>query len=111
LLTNAIRFTQEGGQIEMRCFAKGSEAWVQVRDNGRGIPQKDLEKIFQGFFQVEDHMIRKTGGLGIGLSIVRGTIKMHNGRVWAESEGEEKGTTFTFSLPLARRGTGMLAAL
>lgn len=112
LLTNAVRFTQDGGTIEMRCFPKGREAHVQVKDNGRGIPQRDLEKIFQGFFQVEDHMIRKTGGLGIGLSIVRGTIKMHNGRVWAESDGEGQGATFTFSLPLARSGTtGMLSAL
>ena len=109
LLTNAVRFTQEGGLIEMRCFPKGAEAWIQVKDNGRGIPQGDLERVFQGFFQVEDHMVRKTGGLGIGLSIVRGTIKQHGGRVWAESEGEGKGATFSFTLPLSRpSGTGSL---
>jgi signal transduction histidine kinase len=52
---------------------------------------------------VEDHMVRKTAGLGIGLSIVRGTVKLHGGRVWAESEGEGRGATFTFTLPLARQ--------
>jgi signal transduction histidine kinase len=102
LLTNAGRYTQNGGVIEMRTYLKGNEAWVEVKDNGRGILPSDLERIFQGFFQAEDHMVRKTGGLGIGLSIVRGTIKQHGGRVWAESEGEGKGATFIFTLPLAR---------
>jgi signal transduction histidine kinase len=108
LLTNAIRFSNDGGVIELKCFTRGAEAWIQVRDNGRGIPPRDLENIFQGFFQVEDHMIRKTSGLGIGLSIVRGTVKLHGGRVWAESEGEDKGATFTFTLPLSRPKTGAL---
>jgi len=108
LLTNAIRFSNDGGVIELKCFPRGAEAWIQVKDNGRGIPPRDLENIFQGFFQVEDHMIRKTSGLGIGLSIVRGTIKLHGGRVWAESEGEDKGALFTFTLPLSRPNTGAL---
>lgn len=110
LLTNAIRYTQDGGLVEMKCFPKGGEAWVQVKDNGRGIPKHALDNIFAGFFQVEDHMVRKTGGLGIGLSIVRGTVKLHGGRVWAESDGEDKGATFTFTLPLAR-GTSSLSPL
>jgi signal transduction histidine kinase len=101
LLNNAIRFTPERGNIELISFQKEREAWVQVKDNGVGIAQRDLDHIFQGFFQVEDHMVRKTGGMGIGLSIVRGTMKLHNGRVWGESEGEGKGSTFTVTLPLA----------
>lgn len=111
LLTNAIRFSQDGGTVELTCFSRGTEAWIQVKDNGRGIPARDLENIFQGFFQVEDHMIRKTSGLGIGLSIVRGTIKLHGGRVWAESEGEDKGAVFTFTLPLSRPATSALPPL
>ncbi len=107
LLTNAIRYTQEGGKIEISGFVKGNEAWVVVKDNGRGIPKRDLENIFQGFFQVEDHMIRKSGGMGLGLSIVRGTVKLHGGRVWAESEGEDKGATFIFTLPVVGH-TGIL---
>ncbi|HKZ70998.1 MAG TPA: GAF domain-containing sensor histidine kinase [Anaerolineales bacterium] len=108
LLTNAIRFTQDGGLIEVRAFPRAGEVWVQVKDNGRGIHPRDLDNIFQGFFQVEDHMVRKTSGLGIGLSIVRGTVKMHGGRAWADSEGEGRGALFTFTLPLSRPGTGML---
>jgi signal transduction histidine kinase len=107
LLTNAVSYTPEGGLIEISAVPKGGEAWVSVKDNGQGIPQRDLENIFQGFFQVEDHMVRKTGGMGLGLSIVRGTVKLHGGRVWAESEGEGKGSTFTFTLPLAGH-TGIL---
>lgn len=100
LLNNAIRFTPEGGTIELRAFQKGDEVWVQVKDNGRGIDARDLETIFQGFSQTEDHLVRKSGGLGIGLAIVRGTMRQHSGRVWAESPGLGKGSTFTFTLPL-----------
>ena len=103
LLTNAIQFTQDGGLIEINAFRKDTEAWIQIKDNGRGISPHDLERIFEGFFQVEDHMTRKTGGLGVGLAIVRGTIKGHGGRVWAESPGEGQGSTFTVALPLADR--------
>ncbi len=101
LLTNAIQFTQDGGLIEINAFRKDTEAWIQIKDNGRGISPRDLERIFDGFFQAEDHMTRKTGGLGVGLAIVRGTIKGHGGRVWAESQGEGQGSTFTVTLPLA----------
>ena len=101
LLTNAIQFTQDGGLIEINAFRKDTEAWIQIKDNGRGLSPHDLERIFEGFFQVEDHMTRKTGGLGVGLAIVRGTIKGHGGRVWAESPGEGQGSTFTLTLPLA----------
>ena len=101
LLTNAIQFTPEGGLIEMNAFRKDTEVWIQIKDNGRGISARNLEKIFEGFFQAEDHMTRTQGGLGVGLAIVRGTIKGHGGRVWAESPGEGKGSTFTVTLPLA----------
>jgi len=107
LLTNAVSYTPEGGWIEMSAAPRAGEAWVSVKDNGQGIPQRDLDNIFRGFFQVEDHMVRKTSGMGLGLSIVRGTVKLHGGRVWAESEGEGKGSTFIFTLPLAGH-TGIL---
>ncbi len=101
LLTNAIQFTQDGGLIEMNAFRKDTEVWIQIKDNGRGLSARNLEKIFEGFFQVEDHLTRTQGGLGVGLAIVRGTIKGHGGRAWAESPGEGKGSTFTVTLPLA----------
>ncbi len=100
LLTNAIRFTPGGGRIRMRSFVKGGEAWVQVQDNGAGIPPNQLESVFDRFTQIEAHMTRKHGGLGLGLSIVRGIVELHNGRVWAESDGRGKGTSFFLVLPL-----------
>jgi signal transduction histidine kinase len=82
---------------------KGGEARVQVQDNGAGIPPNRLESIFDRFHQVEGHMTRKHGGLGLGLSIVRGIVELHGGRVWAESEGAGRGTTFNLVLPLVAR--------
>ncbi len=75
----------------------GVLCWVQ--DTGKGIPADDLKKIFQEFYQVEPHTTRKHGGMGIGLSICRGLIEAHGGKVWAESPGPGKGTTFKVQLP------------
>jgi signal transduction histidine kinase len=73
---------------------------VRVRDSGSGIPQADLERIFDQFYQVEDHMTRRHGGMGLGLAIVRAIAKGHGGRVWAESNGEGQGATMTVALPI-----------
>jgi signal transduction histidine kinase len=101
LLDNAVRFTPERGRITMGTRQQpggGVLCWVQ--DTGMGIPGSELEKIFQEFYQVEPHTTRKHGGMGIGLSICRGLIKAHGGKVWAESPGPGKGTTFKVLLPL-----------
>jgi signal transduction histidine kinase len=73
-----------------------------VKDYGIGLESDQLEKIFAEFYQVEDHMIRHHGGLGIGLSISRALVKAHGGRVWAESPGLKQGSIFTVALPLAK---------
>jgi signal transduction histidine kinase len=104
LLTNAVRFTPDGGRIYLRAFVKGGEVWVQVQDSGAGIPPNQLESVFDRFRQIESHMTRKHGGLGLGLSIVRGIVDLHGGRVWAESEGPGRGSTFNLALPLAGKG-------
>ncbi len=103
LLTNAIRFTPDNGHVKVISFMRGNEVWVQVSDDGEGIAPNEIENIFKQFYQVEDHLVRKRGGLGLGLSIVRGTVKIHGGRVWAESDGRGKGSTFTFTLPVAAK--------
>ncbi|MBI5828483.1 MAG: hypothetical protein HZB20_02830 [Chloroflexi bacterium] len=103
LINNAIRYTPDGGAVELSVYRKDDEAWLQVKDNGRGISPRNLESIFDGFYQVEDHMTRKSGGLGIGLSIVRNTMKLLGGRVWAESPGEGRGSTFICALPLTAK--------
>jgi signal transduction histidine kinase len=99
LLNNAIRFTQPEGEIWVRVIPMHNEAWVEIQDNGVGIPPGELENIFKEFYQVEDHMTRRVGGLGLGLSIARGIVKLHNGRIWAESGGEGQGSTFKVVLP------------
>ena len=64
-----------------------------------GIPPADLERIFERFYQVEPHLTRRQGGMGLGLSIAKGMVELHGGRIWAESV-EGKGSRFTFTLPL-----------
>ena len=72
---------------------------VSIVDTGKGIDPEKLEKIFEVFFQEDDHMTRRYGGLGLGLSIAREIVQLHGGRIWAESEGLGKGATFRVVLP------------
>ena len=103
LLNNAIRFTPQGGKIHIRAEARQDEVWVAVQDNGIGIPADELENVFKEFYQVEDHMRRRHGGMGLGLAIARGLVRLHNGRIWAESPGENQGTTLWVVLPQHKR--------
>lgn len=99
LLNNAVRFTPDGGDITITAFEKNNEVWAQISDTGIGIPKTELKKIFQEFYQVEDHMTRRFGGMGLGLAIAKGIVDMHNGRIWAESEGIGMGATLFVVLP------------
>ncbi len=99
LLNNAIKFTPEGGRIDVSLARHGREVWVSVQDNGVGIPPHLLEKVFDRFFQVEDHMTRRHGGMGLGLSIAKVVVEAHGGRIWAESDGPGTGSVFTIALP------------
>ena len=101
LLNNAVRFTPEGGQIMVLLAADEQYAGIEVRDNGIGIPPDELENIFKDFYQVEDHLRRRHGGMGLGLSIARGIIKLHKGRIWAESKGDGQGTSLFVQIPLS----------
>ncbi len=100
VLNNAIKFTPPGGVILLTAVRRNKEVWVQVRDNGIGIPADDLEHIFEQFYQVEDPMTRKHGGLGLGLTIARTVLDRHKGRIWADSPGPDEGSCFTLVLPL-----------
>ncbi len=101
LVKNAVAFTPVGGQITLRAEEHGSEAWVQVRDSGRGIAPGLEEKIFEQFYQADDPMTRRQGGMGLGLTIARAVVQRHGGRIWASSGGPDRGSVFTFTLPLA----------
>ena len=100
LLNNAIRFSGPQAQVEAELVRRGPEAWLRVRDQGIGLAADDLERVFDPFYQVEDHMTRRHEGMGLGLSIVRGIAEAHGGRAWAESSGPGQGTTFTLAIPL-----------
>ena len=100
LLNNAVRFTPEGGKLWLVLEPHGREAWLRVGDNGIGIPPDQLDTVFDLFYQVEDHLTRRHGGMGMGLAIVKAIAEAHGGRVWVESEGPGAGATFTLALPL-----------
>jgi signal transduction histidine kinase len=99
LLLNAIRFTPDDGKIKLHVEDRKNEVVISIQDTGKGIAEENLEKIFEVFFQEEDHMTRRYGGLGLGLSIARGIVNLHGGRIWAESDGLGKGATFWMVLP------------
>jgi signal transduction histidine kinase len=98
LVRNAITFTNPGGLVLVKIEELPRHVRVSVMDNGIGIPPGEREKIFQRFYQVEKHLTRRHGGMGLGLSIAREMIELHGGRIWVESV-EGKGSNFTFELP------------
>ncbi len=102
LLTNAAKYSREGGRIEVVARPEGSDYAVSVRDNGVGIAPEMLSRIFEPFIQVEQTIDRSLGGLGIGLTLVRKLSEMHDGTLTAASAGPGQGSEFTVRLPLSR---------
>ena len=105
IITNAIRFTPEEGNLQVTLEHHGREVWCVFSDDGVGIPPDEIDMIFDQFYQVEDHLTRRHDGLGLGLPIVKAIAKAHGGRVWAESPGSNQGTTFTLALPVASQSS------
>jgi signal transduction histidine kinase/ActR/RegA family two-component response regulator len=106
LLTNSAKYTTAGGQIWLTALRRGDEVVASVRDTGIGIPAEALPRVFDMFSQVDRSIERSTGGLGIGLALVKGLVEMHGGTVTAESDGPGKGSTFTVRLPAVGAGDG-----
>ncbi len=102
LVSNAIRYTPEGGTIEVRAYLVEGAVRVDVRDTGIGIAPEDLGRIFERFYRADHPLVQETSGTGLGLPIVKMFVEMHGGRVWVESE-LGKGSTFTFILPVPTR--------
>jgi len=102
LLTNAAKYTPEGGQIVLSLCVEDGAAVLAVRDNGIGLPRHALATVFDMFSQLEPALERSRGGLGIGLSLVKGIVELHGGTIVAESSGEGCGSCFTVRLPLAQ---------
>jgi PAS domain S-box-containing protein len=99
LLNNSAKYTERGGRIWLSAERRDADVVVTVRDTGIGIPADSLPRIFDMFSQVDRSIERSTGGLGIGLALVKGLVGMHDGTVTAASDGQGKGSTFTVKLP------------
>lgn len=100
LINNAIKFTLERGKIVIEAKEDKDEIIVSITDTGVGIADDNISKLFTPFFQIESGLIREQKGTGLGLAISKGIIEAHEGKLWAESQGEGKGSVFTFSLPI-----------
>jgi PAS domain S-box-containing protein len=103
LISNAIKFTPEKGSIAVtaRRAAEPDMVEIEVTDTGPGIPQKEQERLFTMFYQVETDSSRSAGGLGLGLVISKGIVESHGGRIWVESE-VGRGSSFKFTLPVSK---------
>lgn len=99
LLTNAIKFSNQGGVIAVKSEKENGNDLIQVTDHGKGIEPEFLPRIFERFSQEDSTITRKQGGLGLGLSIVHDLVKMHGGSVTAESAGKGKGASFSVRFP------------
>ncbi|HVF56518.1 MAG TPA: PAS domain-containing protein [Pyrinomonadaceae bacterium] len=101
LLTNAIKFTPKEGRVEVRLERAGATVQIKVIDNGLGIEPDFLPHVFDRFRQADSSTTRQYSGLGLGLAVVRYLVEQHGGSVSAQSEGENRGSTFTIELPVS----------
>ncbi len=101
LLNNAVRYSDDGGVLEVAVATDGGRGVLRVRDRGIGVEARMLPRIFEPFVQVDSSLARSRGGLGIGLALVKNLVEMHGGTVSASSAGPGLGSEFTVSLPLA----------
>ncbi|MDA3972139.1 MAG: ATP-binding protein [Desulfobulbaceae bacterium] len=102
LLDNALKFTPAGGRVGIEASSKDGEAELAVWDTGIGIGPEDLSRLFKPFEQVEHYLQKQYGGTGLGLHLSKKRVELAGGRIWAESEGEGKGSRFIFTLPLVK---------
>src|SRR5438270_6299017 len=109
LLNNAAKYTEEGGEIALTAERRGREVVIRVRDNGIGIAPDLLPHVFDMFTQADQTLSRSRGGLGIGLTLVRSLVEMHNGRVAAQSGGPGQGSEFVIRLPVTSRAGALPA--
>ncbi|MEW5783644.1 MAG: ATP-binding protein [Bacillota bacterium] len=103
LLDNALKYTSPGGWVRISLWFESESIGIKVEDTGCGIPEEDLQYIFERFYRVDRARSREMGGTGLGLAIVKATVIAHGGKIWAESQ-EGKGSTFYLTLPLPEDG-------
>jgi two-component system, OmpR family, phosphate regulon sensor histidine kinase PhoR len=100
LLDNAIKYSPDGGRVEVKTRAVNSSGVIEVSDEGIGIPTEGRDRIFEKFYRVDPNLTRGVGGTGLGLYICRELVRRMNGTIWVESR-ERDGSLFTFELPAA----------
>ena len=98
LIDNALQYTPSGGKIEVKARSSSHDVLFTVSDTGIGIPESDLERIFERFYRVDAARSREAGGTGLGLAIARHIVEAHGGRIWVES-AIGQGSRFHFSIP------------
>ena len=103
LLSNAGKFSRQDAAVTIKVDTNWDSSIVQIIDQGRGLSREVLPYVFRKFFQAEEGSGRDLRGNGLGLAICKGIVEAHGGRIWASSEGERRGSTFSFTLPLSQR--------
>ncbi|TSA16451.1 MAG: ATP-binding protein, partial [Nitrosopumilales archaeon] len=102
LIANSLDFVpKQTGRIHLSLISDNGHAKIIVKDNGIGIIKESIGKIFVKFYQVDTTSTRQHGGTGLGLVVCKGIVENHGGKIWAESDGEGKGTTIHIKLPTA----------
>ncbi|QTA81736.1 Two component system response regulator/histidine kinase [Desulfonema limicola] len=101
LLSNAVKFTPKGGTLHLKSepVDKDSMLKISIEDNGIGIKEEDIDRIFNPFEQADKYLTRRHGGAGLGLYLAKKMVELHGGRLWVESEGKGKGAMFSFVIP------------
>ena len=99
LLGNALQYTPPGGRVDITAVQLPEEIQIRISDTGIGIPPEHLHNIFTRFYRVDKSRSRSGGGSGIGLTIAKYLVEAHSGRIWVESQGAGKGSTFIFTIP------------
>lgn len=99
LLSNAMKFTPDGGRIFLKAYPEFSDVMIVVDDTGIGINERDHSRIFNAFEQLDFSFARRQQGTGLGLALTRSLVELHGGRIWVESEGDGKGSRFSVTIP------------
>ena len=102
LVGNALHYTPSGGKVYVHAFREKSVVRFSITDTGIGISAEQMPFIFNRFYRTDKSRTRASGGSGIGLTITKALVQAHQGKIWAESNGEGKGSTFSFLIPLSR---------
>ncbi len=103
LLSNAVKFTPVRGQVRTSVLIENGNLVVSVSDTGIGLKTEDHERIFGAFEQLDSSLGRRHDGTGLGLALTRRLVELHGGKIWAESDGPNRGSTFTFTIPIVER--------